>query len=157
MLMDVGRESRIGGRWSGRPRHRYRKPTKESLTTPEYKEAMIARHTAEQELDTISIHRGVDDIERPALASSMSSNISRFLYRLQILMCLRLFSRSKMEIEGQLLCPEDGDDIDVIVDFPFKNGISGSSDKEVLLFYNTDFRCILLVISLYIYENSRLQ
>lgn len=84
----------------------YRKPTRGSLQTSEYMAAIAARNAALQELDSISVHRGLDDIEKPSFSRSTSSTISR------------LFSRGKQEVKGRLLEPsEDVDDIDLVVDF----------------------------------------
>ncbi|KAK9507900.1 hypothetical protein O3M35_007664 [Rhynocoris fuscipes] len=72
----------------------YKKPTVESLTTPEYELTISAQ---DRELN-ISIHRGLDDIDRPSPSQSASSSISRF------------FSWPKTENDGLLLNAEDGDD-----------------------------------------------
>lgn len=80
---------------------RYRKPTRASLQTAEYSQAMRARAAALSELDSISVHRGLDDVERPAFSRSTSSTISRF------------FARPKNEAEGLLLGSDDPDEIDV--------------------------------------------
>jgi len=73
----------------------YKKPTREKLTTQEYKQAMLAM----DELENISIHRGLDDIERPMRSQSNNSALSRF------------FSRSKTEVEGRLLYADEDDDV----------------------------------------------
>nr|XP_018917794.1 PREDICTED: copper-transporting ATPase 1 isoform X2 [Bemisia tabaci] len=56
----------------------FRKPTQESLTTPEYRAAMEASKAAKCELDTISIHRGLDDNEPPVFTRSTSSALENF-------------------------------------------------------------------------------
>jgi len=81
----------------------WHKPTRESLTTSDYLAMLEARNKAHsQESDAISIHRGIDDIDRPSFSHSTSSTFSRF------------FSRSKTNIEGSRLLnddTEDGDDV----------------------------------------------
>ncbi|XP_076164002.1 copper-transporting ATPase 1 isoform X2 [Ptiloglossa arizonensis] len=82
----------------------YRKPTKATLETPEYLTAMRAHSTARMiDLDTISIHRGLDDSVMPIMHRSAST-------------LSRLFRRSKDDVEGRLL-DEDVDEIDLITDF----------------------------------------
>ncbi|KAJ9589439.1 hypothetical protein L9F63_017342 [Diploptera punctata] len=85
----------------------YHKPTRETLETAEYNAAVEARNAAFKELDTISVHRGLDDIERPTFSRSTSSTFSR------------IFNRgSKQEAEGRLLeAAEDMDDMEIVVDF----------------------------------------
>lgn len=63
-------------------RFRYRKPTRGSLQTSEYLAAIEARNAALQELDSISVHRGLDDIEKPTFSRSTSSTISRWVEEL---------------------------------------------------------------------------
>ncbi|XP_054279544.1 copper-transporting ATPase 2 isoform X3 [Macrosteles quadrilineatus] len=78
----------------------WRKPTRESLTTSEYLAVLEARNKCSAgETDQISIHRGIDDIERPNLSHSTSSTFSRF------------FTRSKTNIEGSRLL-NDEEDVD---------------------------------------------
>ncbi|XP_043529750.1 copper-transporting ATPase 1 isoform X2 [Frieseomelitta varia] len=82
----------------------YRKPTKATLETPEYLSAMHARSTATMiDLDTISLHRGLDDSVIPIMHRSTST-------------LSRLFRRSKDDVEGRLLS-EDIDEIDLVTDF----------------------------------------
>ncbi|KOX72672.1 Copper-transporting ATPase 1 [Melipona quadrifasciata] len=82
----------------------YRKPTKATLETPEYLSAMHAHSTATMiDLDTISLHRGLDDSVIPIMHRSTST-------------LSRLFRRSKDDIEGRLLS-EDIDEIDLVTDF----------------------------------------
>ncbi|KAK7865149.1 hypothetical protein R5R35_002210 [Gryllus longicercus] len=95
----------------------YRKPTKESLQTAEYTTAATAHNVALQELDSVSIHRGLDDIERPIFSRSTSSTLSR------------LFGRNKQDVEGRLLGPDDGDDADLSVSF---SNYSDSKKREHL-------------------------
>ncbi|XP_063219844.1 copper-transporting ATPase 1 isoform X2 [Bacillus rossius redtenbacheri] len=84
----------------------YKKPTVERLETAEYKAAVCARNKALQDLDSISIHRGIDDIERPNFSRSTSSTLSR------------LFARSKQENEEFLLgTSEDPEELDVSYSF----------------------------------------
>ncbi|XP_023288027.1 copper-transporting ATPase 1 [Orussus abietinus] len=80
----------------------YRKPTRASLETPEYI-ASINRTAQGKDLDTISIHRGLDDGITSTLNKS-SSTISR------------MFGRSKQDVEGRLLANEI-DENDLAVDF----------------------------------------
>lgn len=57
---------------------RYRKPTKAILETPEYLSAMHAHSTARMiDLDTISLHRGLDDSAMPIMHRS-ASTLSRY-------------------------------------------------------------------------------
>ncbi|XP_006615088.1 copper-transporting ATPase 1 isoform X2 [Apis dorsata] len=82
----------------------YHKPTKATLETPEYLSAMHAHSTARMiDLDTISLHHGLDDSVLPIMHRSTST-------------LSRLFRRSKDDIEGRLLS-EDVDEIDLITDF----------------------------------------
>lgn len=56
----------------------YRKPTKATLETPEYLAAMHAHSTARMiDLDTISLHRGLDDSVAPVMSRS-TSTLSRY-------------------------------------------------------------------------------
>lgn len=56
----------------------YRKPTKATLETAEYLAAMHAHSTARMmDLDTISIHRGLDDSVVPVMNRS-TSTLSRY-------------------------------------------------------------------------------
>lgn len=58
--------------------HSYRKPTKVTLETPEYLAAMHAHSTARMiDLDTISLHRGLDDSIVPVMNRS-TSTLSRY-------------------------------------------------------------------------------
>ncbi|XP_012247465.1 copper-transporting ATPase 1 isoform X2 [Bombus impatiens] len=82
----------------------YRKPTKTTLETSEYLSAMHAHSTARMiDLDTISLHRGLDDTVMPIMHRSTST-------------LSRLFRRSKDNVEGRLL-GEDIDEIDLVTDF----------------------------------------
>ncbi|XP_017754674.1 PREDICTED: copper-transporting ATPase 1 isoform X2 [Eufriesea mexicana] len=82
----------------------YRKPTKAILETPEYLTAMHAHSTARRiDLDTVSLHCGLDDSVIPIMHRSTST-------------LSRLFRRSKDDIEGRLLA-EDVDEIDLVTDF----------------------------------------
>ncbi|XP_043249587.1 copper-transporting ATPase 1 isoform X3 [Colletes gigas] len=82
----------------------YRKPTKATLETPEYLTAMHAHSTARMiDLDTISLHRGLDDSVIPIMHRSTST-------------LSRLFRRSKDDVEGRLL-GDDVDEIDPVTDF----------------------------------------
>lgn len=79
----------------------YKKPTRESLTTPEYRAAIEAKNAP----DTISVHRGIDNVERPSFHSSTSSAFGR------------LFSREKSRsVEGSRLLGDSTDDLEVVVD-----------------------------------------
>jgi len=72
----------------------YKKPSLASLQTPEYL-ALIASGQ-NLDLETISIHRGIEDIPRPNFSRSNSSTLSR------------IFIRSKPDIhESRLLSAED--------------------------------------------------
>ncbi|RLU19737.1 hypothetical protein DMN91_008294 [Ooceraea biroi] len=77
----------------------YRKPTKATLETLEYLAAMNANSTM-MNLDTISIHRGLDDSVMNRSTSTLS----------------RLFGKSKLDVESHLL-GEEIDEIDLAVDF----------------------------------------
>uniref|UniRef100_A0A1B6DQ77 P-type Cu(+) transporter n=1 Tax=Clastoptera arizonana TaxID=38151 RepID=A0A1B6DQ77_9HEMI len=76
----------------------YRKATQEMLTTTEYRQALAASANVSSDFDGISVHRGLDDLEKPSFSHSTSSTIGKF------------FSRVKPEAEGRLL----GDDLDDI-------------------------------------------
>ncbi|XP_034247401.1 copper-transporting ATPase 1 isoform X2 [Thrips palmi] len=88
----------------------YRKPTRGTLSTPEYRAAEIAGSAA---LDSISVHRGVEDIERPNMSRSTSSTLSRWLV-----------GRSNKAQSTRLLDQaDDMDDLDPVV------GIAGYSPR----------------------------
>lgn len=58
--------------------YRYRKPTKATLETSEYLAAIHAHSTARMiDLDTISLHRGLDDSVAPVMNRS-TSTLSRY-------------------------------------------------------------------------------
>lgn len=58
----------------------YRKPTKATLETSEYLAAMHAHSTARLiDLDTISLHRGLDDSVVPVMHRS-TSTLSRYAH-----------------------------------------------------------------------------
>ncbi|XP_078051039.1 copper-transporting ATPase 1 isoform X1 [Augochlora pura] len=82
----------------------YRKPTKVTLETAEYLTALRAHSTARMlDLDTISLHRGLDDSVIPIMHRSAST-------------LSRLLRRSKDDVDGRLL-GEDVDEIDLATDF----------------------------------------
>ncbi|GAB6031761.1 ATPase Cu transporting protein 7B [Chamberlinius hualienensis] len=57
----------------------YKKPTRESLETSEYRQKLKA-HSLTLDMDDISVHRGLDDIELPELKGSIiSSTFGKFL------------------------------------------------------------------------------
>lgn len=59
----------------------YHKPSKTTLETPEYLTAIRAHSTARMiDLDTISIHRGLDDSVIPTMHRS-TSTLSRYTHR----------------------------------------------------------------------------
>ncbi|RZF47721.1 hypothetical protein LSTR_LSTR005985, partial [Laodelphax striatellus] len=91
----------------------FKKPTRESLTTSDYI-ALIEAKCGEQELETISIHRGIDDVDRPSFRNSTTSIISRFFN-----------NRSRTELEGHLL-GEEGEDGEYSINF---EGYRGSNRK----------------------------
>nr|CAD7576694.1 unnamed protein product [Timema californicum] len=93
----------------------YKKPSKERLETAEYIAAMNARSAALNECDSLSIHRGLDDIERPNFSRSTSSTISR------------LFGRGKPEGEGLLAASNDLEDLDIVIDF---SGLGGREKEQ---------------------------
>nr|CAD7395646.1 unnamed protein product [Timema poppensis] len=93
----------------------YKKPSKEQLETAEYIAAMNARSAALNECDSLSIHRGLDDIERPNFSRSTSSTISR------------LFGRGKPEGEGLLAASNDLEDLDIVIDF---SGLGGREKEQ---------------------------
>ncbi|XP_032666671.1 copper-transporting ATPase 1 isoform X5 [Odontomachus brunneus] len=82
----------------------YRKPTKATLETSEYLAAMHAHSTAHMiDMDTISLHRGLDDSVMPVMHRSTST-------------LSRIFGKSKLDVEGHLLS-EEVDEIDLAIDF----------------------------------------
>ncbi|XP_029155419.1 copper-transporting ATPase 1 isoform X1 [Nylanderia fulva] len=82
----------------------YRKPTKAKLETSEYLAAIHAHSTARMiDLDTISLHRGLDDSVAPVINRSTST-------------LSRIFGKSKLDAEGYLL-DEEVDEIDLAVNF----------------------------------------
>ncbi|KYN07781.1 Copper-transporting ATPase 1 [Cyphomyrmex costatus] len=93
----------------------YHKPTKATLETSEYTAAMQAHSTARTiELDTISLHRGLDDSVVPINRST--STLSR------------IFGKSKVEMEGHLL-GEETDEIDLAVDFSnYRKNVKNSAN-----------------------------
>ncbi|XP_026466115.1 copper-transporting ATPase 1 isoform X2 [Ctenocephalides felis] len=92
----------------------YRKPTMESLQTPEYlallqeREVLLGSGQYHDDLDDISVHRGLED-HRPAVdltASGVRNNSSAAL--------TRLFNRNSLsEVKGRLLGDDYDDDIKV--------------------------------------------
>lgn len=58
--------------------YRFKKPTRESLSTPDYFKS-IENKMGGQELDAISMHRGIDDIDRPSIRNSTNSIIGRYV------------------------------------------------------------------------------
>nr|CAD7412864.1 unnamed protein product [Timema cristinae] len=97
----------------------YKKPSKERLETAEYIAAMNARSAALNECDSLSIHRGLDDIERPNFSRSTSSTLSR------------LFGRGKPEGEGLLAASNDLEDLDIVIDF---SGLGGREKEQNQMF-----------------------
>ncbi|XP_046382981.1 copper-transporting ATPase 1 isoform X2 [Ischnura elegans] len=101
----------------------YRKPSKASLSTPEYISAMEAHNAAlnNDTVSAVSLHRGLDDDDdfRPGVAAKVSNGST----------LSRIFGRGKFseqELEGHLLGPcdnEDQMDMDVI---EFKSRTKGS-------------------------------
>lgn len=82
----------------------YRKPTKATLETAEYLAAVQAHSTARMiDLDTISLHRGLDDSVAPVMNRSTST-------------LSRIFGKSKSDPEGHLL-GEEVDEIDLAMNF----------------------------------------
>lgn len=84
----------------------YRKPTRRTLETTEYLETLKA-HSLALDMDDISVHRGLDDIEMPEIKSSPSL-ISSTLGRI-----LGTEFRSK---EGHVLLDPNGYDDDLEMD-----------------------------------------
>ncbi|KAL6433052.1 hypothetical protein ACFW04_006384 [Cataglyphis niger] len=82
----------------------YRKPTKATLETTEYLAAIRAHSTARMiDLDTISLHRGLDDSVAPVMNRSTST-------------LSRIFGKSKLDAEDHLL-GEEIDEIDLAMNF----------------------------------------
>ncbi|XP_011701411.1 PREDICTED: copper-transporting ATPase 1 isoform X3 [Wasmannia auropunctata] len=94
----------------------YRKPTKATLETPEYLEAMRAHSTAQQiDIETISLHRGLEE-STVVSADTSPSALSR------------IFGKSKVEVEGHLL-GEETDENDLTVDFSnYRKNVKSSTD-----------------------------
>lgn len=84
----------------------YKKPTRESLTTPEYRAAMNAKSIINNDTDpdTIFVHRGIDNVERPSFHSSTSSAFGRLLLR-----------EKSQSVEGSRLLGDNNDDLEVVV------------------------------------------
>lgn len=60
---------------------RYKKPTRESLTTPEYQAMIEAKRNTYEPEAKIIVHRGIDNVERSSL-SSTSSVFGRYIFDL---------------------------------------------------------------------------
>uniref|UniRef100_A0A0A9X590 P-type Cu(+) transporter n=1 Tax=Lygus hesperus TaxID=30085 RepID=A0A0A9X590_LYGHE len=88
---------------------RFRKSTREDLETAAYKQSLEAK---EEGMDSISVHRGVDDIDRPSAAQS-NSTLSRLFLR----------SRS-FEKEDRLLNSDGEEDVEVMI-----NSFQNRADK----------------------------
>lgn len=54
----------------------YKKPTLASLQTPEYLQLISSSNC---ELDSVSVHRGLEDMPRPNFSRSNSSTLSRYV------------------------------------------------------------------------------
>lgn len=78
----------------------YRKPTIDELMTPEYRQVIAAQ----QEMENISLHRGIDDIKIPSRVPSTASNLS----------LSRLFNKTKEVGEGRLLFADE-EDLEIVV------------------------------------------